>query len=688
MARKKYLMRQAPPTQQERYAFESHSKAICIAEAGNSRLTEAFARIHSFKKCHTQNHCKEARHFDWIREHATLRVEVDNAERVIAASVASYNTIYKEGCHIGLKKKQRSVSADSSKSREADTVNRNQNDPSFEKTLFDTSLLIDLKRLNIMEEREKEAHAIVKIINETKQDLSTIREGFPKGRTSDKFKTDLFTNKDLGVESPYLHIFDTHGACTNIISLFSELLLQSRERLALVENNLETKAHEYSTDIRHNQRNVFWSMRKLNGSSYEETDYSVVPPQLEDAFGALEKEFISTSICTTAKETSKARHKENAEIFLVRDEIICSFREIEHIFEKSKLLSNTHIVGANKSHLILDGWDKTSHKIFTKCVRSWERGGMKGGSKKVISNLCMELPNLSDRVASHLKWWDCIKSQRRKEKAAYEDRMRQRDYLTKAALKRVETLRTHLIESKFRAIADIINNRMKKSQRDRLRDLREAREKISLSKIEEHTLLAAKEGASKKKRERREVLRRDCIKQDLVLYRERLQNSIEYETMKENHKKQLEVEERKRRGEQNKKRILFRSSIINEKAQQHKEKTLDMLMEEQQRIEKLNALARKVPYYNSILNAKADLQKTTVARFNDFYQEGSLGLADFQHGTKRMHFFPDEKIFSDVRFRLGVALREAGVAQSSYARAVVKEMIPREPERTILLDLP
>mmetsp|Transcript_4998 Transcript_4998/g.5200 ORF Transcript_4998/g.5200 Transcript_4998/m.5200 type:complete len:166 (+) Transcript_4998:81-578(+) len=135
-------------------------------------------------------------------------------------------------------------------------------------------------------------------------------------------------------------------------------------------------------------------------------------------------------------------------------------------------------------------------------------------------------------------------------------------------------------------------------------------------------------------------------------------------------------------------RILFRSSIINEKAQQHKEKTLDMLMEEQQRIEKLNALARKVPYYNSILNAKADLQKTTVARFNDFYQEGSLGLADFQHGTKRMHFFPDEKIFSDVRFRLGVALREAGVAQSSYARAVVKEMIPREPERTILLDLP
>ena len=135
--------------------------------------------------------------------------------------------------------------------------------------------------------------------------------------------------------------------------------------------------------------------------------------------------------------------------------------------------------------------------------------------------------------------------------------MRQRDYLTKAALKRVDTLRTHLIESKFRAIAVIINNTMRKSQRDRLRDLREAREKIALTKIEEHTLLAAKEGASKKKRERREVLRRDCIKQDLVIYRERLQNSIEYETMNRNHKKQLEVEEKKRRGEQNKKRCFL-----------------------------------------------------------------------------------------------------------------------------------
>ena len=148
------------------------------------------------------------------------------------SSVSSYNAIYKEGCHIGLKKKQRSVSVDSRKSRDADTVSLNQNDPSFEKKLFDTSLLIDLKRLNIMEEREKEAHAIVKIINETKQDLSTIREGFRKGGSRDyKFKTDLFTNEDLGVESTYLHTSDTHGACTNIIALFQSFCYKTERAL-------------------------------------------------------------------------------------------------------------------------------------------------------------------------------------------------------------------------------------------------------------------------------------------------------------------------------------------------------------------------------------------------------------------------------------------------------------------------
>lgn len=51
---------------------------------------------------------------------------------------------------------------------------------------------------------------------------------------------------------------------------------------------------------------------------------------------------------------------------------------------------------------------------------------------------------------------------------------------------------------------------------------------------------------------------------------------------------------------------------------------------------RLSALAATVPYYESILNAKADLNKTTVARENDFWEEDRSGLTDFQHGVGKL----------------------------------------------------
>ncbi len=42
-----------------------------------------------------------------------------------------------------------------------------------------------------------------------------------------------------------------------------------------------------------------------------------------------------------------------------------------------------------------------------------------------------------------------------------------------------------------------------------------------------------------------------------------------------------------------------------------------------------------------------------------------------------MRGFGNEKLFKDARFRLGVYLHEAGVANSVVAKAVVREWAPR-----------
>jgi hypothetical protein len=103
---------------------------------------------------------------------------------------------------------------------------------------------------------------------------------------------------------------------------------------------------------------------------------------------------------------------------------------------------------------------------------------------------------------------------------------------------------------------------------------------------------------------------------------------------------------------------------------------------EERRLERLRALAATVPYYHNIVNTRPDIYKTTEARKNDVYTIRDASLADFQCGLQQLKSFTTEKIFSDPKFRLANALHKAGVAQSTYARNVIRSAIPRVQERT------
>ena len=109
------------------------------------------------------------------------------------------------------------------------------------------------------------------------------------------------------------------------------------------------------------------------------------------------------------------------------------------------------------------------------------------------------------------------------------------------------------------------------------------------------------------------------------------------------------------------------------------QKRLDVLENEKkkeiQKLKKLNVLAASVPYHSSIIAMTADLSKSTAARMNDIYEpSGDI--------NREMNGFTEKKIFSDPKFRLAHALHESGKANSAYSLAVVKQIIPRKPERT------
>lgn len=113
-------------------------------------------------------------------------------------------------------------------------------------------------------------------------------------------------------------------------------------------------------------------------------------------------------------------------------------------------------------------------------------------------------------------------------------------------------------------------------------------------------------------------------------------------------------------------------------------KALEKVAElESRKYQRLKDLAESVPYHMNIVHKKADIFKTTTARTNGVYQPGDEqheSRFSFQHGVPAS--FSEHRCFSDFKFKLTHALHEAGIARSSYSRAIVKQLIPREKERT------
>ena len=99
---------------------------------------------------------------------------------------------------------------------------------------------------------------------------------------------------------------------------------------------------------------------------------------------------------------------------------------------------------------------------------------------------------------------------------------------------------------------------------------------------------------------------------------------------------------------------------------------------EELKYERLSQLAATVPYWDNILDVRANIHGSTVARENAVYHKDSTGLTAFQHGLSKLHSFTNDKVFSDRAFRLGHALHERGISHTAAARDAVALCCPRQ----------
>ncbi|KAF1781623.1 AP complex, mu/sigma subunit [Phytophthora cactorum] len=116
--------------------------------------------------------------------------------------------------------------------------------------------------------------------------------------------------------------------------------------------------------------------------------------------------------------------------------------------------------------------------------------------------------------------------------------------------------------------------------------------------------------------------------------------------------------------------LLFDLDILQRKIEEMKQEELHKAQLEEQRLAKLNELKEKTPYAQIIANIAPDPERTRqeTAAFRANVEAAQEGLPITETGLFPSNGYNCETLFKNARFKLGIALRNAGLNSSEYAR--------------------
>jgi hypothetical protein len=439
-------------------------------------------------------------------------------------------------------------------------------------------------------------------------------------------------------------------AQASIKPLFAEMLLRSREALG---NDLASLNEEYAQaakEAKEARAAVFKSLREGN------RDNTDVPEQVLDAI-------------------KSSGFEDNVEMELFREDMLVKFGECRQEFDALK-----QALG------VTDAASGTSGELYAKFIKvtqQWESKSKAGGVKKLMERLAMQIPDTQPAVfQSMLSQYNEQKMARQKSEDAKANYSRKKEALVQWALKGIEATKQSLIKRAEQDYINGISSLMRQEQHERLETLRAARE--LKQKEDDEKREEIRQIRERWEREAKEAWDAEhaASKAEVEKYKEKLRQEDEARKLMKKMQEDEEEKERVSRMEVNEERVVYRGVVIQEKIRAAQYEIELKAIREREKVDRLSALAATVPYWDKVLAAEADLSKTTKARENDVYCEDLSGLYSFQQGDGKLRSFTNEKVFSDVRFRLGAALHAAGVSHTAASGAMIRQLIPRAPERT------
>ncbi|ETK79947.1 hypothetical protein L915_14241 [Phytophthora nicotianae] len=324
------------------------------------------------------------------------------------------------------------------------------------------------------------------------------------------------------------------------------------------------------------------------------------------------------------------------------------------------------------------GWSEANEERFLKVLRSYENKHGAGKKPQLLyDQLALVLPNVPlIEIKKHVKFHQHYRFYQEKRKDRQREFQRKLEELQNGATTR------------FRTAMEQEQERVRKLQQlhDMQQQCDQRHEQISQWRVTKE----AKERIEKQQREIEQLLENQKQKEEELQWRRKHdQQKIavdEYKkgkTLQKMADEKLTMEEEQRRGEEralqsvvNAERVQYRHHEFQRKMEEMKQEELHKAELEGQRLVKLNELKETTPYAQIIANIAPDPERTrqvTVA-FRANVEAAQEGLPVTETGLFPSHGYDCETLFKNARFKLGIALRNAGLNSSDYARQALSNV--------------
>ncbi|NXK67681.1 CC148 protein, partial [Sylvietta virens] len=284
------------------------------------------------------------------------------------------------------------------------------------------------------------------------------------------------------------------------------------------------------------------------------------------------------------------------------------------------------------------------------------------------------LPHKSrQELVAHEKAWDrchSIRSQRRALLAAWAQL--RRAFVLRAGAAAAEAAAAHEAQV---VLADSRQRQLEICADLKAKVLQWKAQQEEAAKLEAAVAARRKEKEDERERLQREqeTIRRAQDKEKLKKYW--AEKELKWQEQEERDLQHLE-ELRKLMAEQaakDRERVRFRRALLEERLLQRKERALLRARREQRRQKRLEALREQVGIVAKLDPARAVAD--TVA------SKARMGIGtkeelELQQPLFRLHTYTEEQVISDPRLRVELALREAGLHKTLYAREVLSKLPP------------